>query len=549
MALTDEEKTEIAPYVTNVNGNVFCVVNLPGVAGPVFARYSRAPGGFRETMLREFIKKGFVDSKKAEEFIDRVLIGYGDDSVGELEGQHISFEDVSNLATKVIEDRRLGAFIEQSSRYVVYDQKDENGRFRYHVPKEVEAAGLTQEYRETMDFMFQTYVDLVGRMVDVYKTQKPMEEATYEIRQKGQKDKLSDLTDEQHIRNFKTTYNNDIKTKACDTVRILLPAATKTNVGVLGNGRFLEHLLVRLYSHELQEMQDLGAAAHTELNKVIPKFVGKAKSKYEVERYHVETEAAMHALAADLLKGTSPRRQSQPVVLLDSDPSDFSDNLVAEMLFKYAQIPTEDLRTLVQTIPEETKRKILKTYNGNRRHKKDRPGRALEFGYPLTFDLEGDFGIFRDLHRHRKLTLQRQQLTPYLGHVVSQDLADAGFKDKVEQCVEKSAQLYEKLKTISPAVAEYAVLFANNLRWRMGMNLREAMHMLELRTIPQGHPSYRKVAQEMHNAIRERFGGEIANMMSFVDHNSYSSARGESEAGQRRKEADLEARLGKSSSP
>lgn len=546
MVLTDEDKKAIAPYVTNVDGPVFCVVNLPGVAGPVFARYSRAAGGFRETMLKEFINQGFVDSKKADEFIDRVLIGYGDDSVGELEGQHISFEDVSNLATKLIEDRRLGAFIEQSSRYVVYDQKDANGRFRYHLPKEVEAAGLTREYTETMDFIFQTYVDLVGRMVKIYESQKPIEEATYEIRQKGQKNKLSDLTEEKHIADFKRTYNNDIKTKACDTVRILLPAATKTNVGVLGNGRFLEHLLVRLYSHELQEMQDLGAAAHMELNKVIPKFVGKAKSKYEVERYHIETEAAIRALAADVLQGTHARRQNQPVVLLDTNPNDFSNNLVAEMLFKYAQVPTEDLRALVSGLPDEKKKRIIQTYNGNRRHKKDRPGRALEFGYPLTFDLEGDFGIFRDLHRHRMLTLQRQPLTPYLGHVVSPDLAEAGFKDRVDQCVEKSARLYEKLKTVSPAVAEYAVLFAHNLRWRMGMNLREAMHMLELRTIPQGHPSYRKVAQEMHNAIRERFGDQIADLMGFVDHKGYSSARGESEAGQRRKEADLEAKLAKS---
>ena len=138
-----------------------------------------------------------------------------------------------------MEDCRIDASpIEQSSRYVIYDQRDRNGRFRYLRPKEVIDAGSLPQYEEALDFIFQTYVNLVPSMVAFYMNMKPESEAEYAvISDDPKKYKLSELTDIDHIKAWKRTYGEDIKTKTCDTLRGLLPAATLTNVGFAGGGR------------------------------------------------------------------------------------------------------------------------------------------------------------------------------------------------------------------------------------------------------------------------------------------------------------------------
>src|SRR5688572_1178219 len=257
-SFTEEQKRQLAKFVTDVDGDVFVVTNLDRYAGAIFARYSRAQGGFRETLLREFLKDGEVDEAKVHGLIDRVLIAFGDDSVGELAGAHLALERVSILATKEIEDRRIGGSpIEQSTRYVFYDRKDEEGNYLYYRDPKVLASKHAQAYVETMDFIFATYCELVEPMKAYYEAEKPMAEAAYDVVGDGVKRKFDELVDEGHRKAFKVTYTSDIRTKACDTLRALLPIATLTNVGLFGNGRFYQTALSHCFSSPIDEVRDI----------------------------------------------------------------------------------------------------------------------------------------------------------------------------------------------------------------------------------------------------------------------------------------------------
>ncbi|KPJ84656.1 hypothetical protein AMJ57_05770, partial [Parcubacteria bacterium SG8_24] len=251
---TEEERRLLARYVTDTDGDIFAVSGLEGIVGAIYARYSRAPGGFRETLLKEFIREERLDAKRAQDLIERVLIAFGDDSVGELEGAHMSFENISILATKEIEDRRIGGSpIEQSTRYVFYDQRDQKGCFRYYRDPEVMESDHATEYVATMDFIFGTYCDLIEPMQEYYRGLKPLATAAYDIDGDGETERLRDLRDSADIKAFRRTYKTDIRTRACDTLRYLLPIATRTNVGVFGNGRFFQNVLSHCYSHPLPE--------------------------------------------------------------------------------------------------------------------------------------------------------------------------------------------------------------------------------------------------------------------------------------------------------
>lgn len=554
---TEEEKAQLAAYVTDTEGGIFAVKNLQGIVGSVYARYSRAQGGFRETLLKEFMKDGAVDEKRAHDLMERVLIAFGDDSVGELEGTHVSLEGISVLATKEIEDRRIGGSpIEQSTRYVFYDQRGADGDYRYHRDPAVMASPHAQAYVETMDFIFSTYCELVEPMKAYYQGLKPMADATYDVVGDGVKRRWEELTDEKHRKAFKITYNSDIRTKACDTLRALLPLATQTNVGVYGNGRFFQNAITHGLSSPIAEARDIAARMHAELGKVVPQYVKRAKPN----AYLIAVNAEMAALAARLFSGVAPIEVPDTDLLdrgaetiaesfaggkiepaaLERAILDEEDNLtMAMMLYPYLTLPLRQIRDAVRVLPEDGRRAIRAAYLGNRQTRRDRPGRALEAGYPYTFDLVTDFGTYKDLERHRMMTQSRQRFTPTLGFNMPDDLVRAGYADKARACVEKALALYERLRADCPEAASYATLHGSRVRWSLGINDRALMHMIELRTTPQGHPSYRKACQSLHEAVRARsaWRGEA---MKFADHGEYFWSRADSEARQRVKEAALE---------
>lgn len=540
-------------YVTDTEGQVFAIKDLHGIVGAVMARYSRAETGLRETLLREFIKEDKLKLKKADKLIERVLIAYGDDSVGELEGAHLSFENISMLATKVIEHRRIGGSpIEQSTRYIRYDFKSEEGYHYYtpeHLPEEAQSV-----FRKHLDRIFDAYAKMWEPVIEHLEKAKPLEEATYDLGEKGSS--FAEMASEKDQNAFRRTWQTDIKTKACDILRAFLPLATRANVGLFGNGRFFQNLISKMLTSNLAEANHLGQKAFDELTKVIPHYVKRSRKS----DYLVNNDASMASIVAKYFDDLNPT-DTLATNLVAPDNAFIAQHLaqgevtadavmaanlaqdelgyLASLVFAYARGSFCQIRDRIKTLSQEAREEVYAAYYGDRQTRRDRPERGLEFGYPYTFDLVTEWAVYKDLMRHRMGTIQVQQLVPDLGFVMPRELEDAGLADIARDAISAAEELYAYLDEHHPAFREYAILQGHKIRWLLGMNDRALMHMLELRTAPQGHPNYRLCCQHLHQLALERYP-ERASRMNFVNTEKIYWSRSDSEARQRVKEAQWE---------
>lgn len=534
--LTERERKILAPFLTDVDAKVFSVRNLnPEVIGAALARYSRAPTGFKETVAREFLSAdGTPNDVKGSEMIDRVVNKFGDESVAELAVAPLCIEDVSNLMTKIIEDCRIGGSpIEESTRYVLYDKKRE-GRWRYVCPGNIMESGLRQKFLETMDFLFETYAGMVEPMQDLFRKRLPGDDFAIEVERNGKPEKVKkrELRNEGESKAHRIAYNFTIRSAACDVIRCILPAATQANLGLVGNGRFFSGLICKLLSDDLRESNELAQSIREALNHQIPTFIKRA----EKNEYLVRVEKNMRALGRELFEDVEIETTKE-VVLLSSRQEDYDNNLLAAMLFPYVQHSTEQVRRVVGALPEEKRREIFNTYIGDRSSKRDRPGRGLEYGYPINFDIIAGFAEYRDLQRHRMLTQQRQEIGVLLGYSIPEEVNEIGKEEIVQECFERSEDLYHDLKRNGlEKEAQYAALFNHFIRWNIGMNLRELGHLVELRTQKAGHPKYRRIAQAMARLYLNRHP-QAKSILKFVDENDYDHgiARAEQEARTARK--------------
>jgi len=544
--LSDDEAKLLEKYVTDTGADIFALHGLTGIIGASFARYSRQKGGVKQSLL-ELVKDGEIDPVKSKELMERILIQYGDDSVGELEGAHLAMENVSMLATKEIEDRRIGGSpIEQSSRYLYYDHQDVHGNYRYYRGKDLMESPIAEEYIATMDSIFDTYCTLIEPVKKYLESVKPMSVAEYDILGTGERQRYDQMPDEKTKAGFERTYNIDLKTKTCDTLRGLLPVSTLTNLGLFGNGRFYQNLLTYLYSQDIPELHTIAEKSHTALDHDIPVYVKRAKRN----EHFVQTRKTLQSLSTSIApQGRGTEGEGSEVRALDSSVKLFSQqdvsanfivNLCAEIFFPYSHVSTAELRDMLQKASESDPnfcQKIIDTLGTERKNRRDHLPRAFEYGYPFQFEIEADYGMYRDLQRHRMMTQQRQTLTPYLGMHLPVEIIQAGVEKEFTEAHQKSAALYEKmLEHHDDAIAQYALCMGFNIRFTFGMNLRELSHFIELRTGPQGHPNYRRVAQKMLALLPSEF----ANLFKFADTNDYFWARGDSEAKQRVKERKLE---------
>ena len=240
-----------------------------------------------------------------------------------------------------------------------------------------------------------------------------------------------------------------------------------TNVGLFGVGQAFEYLLSKLYSHELSEAKELAGAMHGELNQLIPSFVKRA----QINDYLVSISGAAKALA-DHTTPAVPAAANEPVMLIDYDRN-AEEKIIAAILYPHVRHPLQQLRRIAVRMSAEERRKILVEYFAKRRHRRDKPGRAFENVY-YTFDILGNLGLYRDLHRHRILSQERQEFTTVHGYDTPQEIEDVGFKADFDQCMAEAAGLYENIFRDLPIEAQYVVPFAYKIRWYMKMNLREA---------------------------------------------------------------------------
>jgi thymidylate synthase ThyX len=525
-----EERAALAPYFTNLDGPVFALVNLPEVVkGALFARYSRSPKSLRRLFLDEFLGSAGPDQAaargvawgvenvgagRAEQLYERVFVEYGDDSVAQLGGVHLACEGASNILTKVLEWGRLMAYLEQSTRYVPYDDRP-GGRYRYHVPAELDGP-LRDRYVATLDAAFDTYREWLPRMRGFYEAKFPRAPSESE-----------------------GVYRMTIRAKALDTLRGLLPAATVSNVGIYGTGQAYEQLLLRMRAHPLAEVRAYADLMLGELRKVIPAFLRRVdvpERGVAWSRYLVETRAAIEREAARVVPVLEPPRRDE-VTLTDFD-AEGETKVVAAALYAVSAQPDDRLLALARRLTPDERARVLAAYVGRRENRRHKPGRAFE-RTSYRFDVLADYGAFRDLQRHRLLSLEWQPLTPHEGWAMPDDVEEAEAHGPWRRVMERSAALYETLAAAGlREVASYAVAMAFRIRFYMDMNAREAMHLIELRSSPQGHPAYRRVAQTMHRLIADVAGHRaIAAAMRFADHSDVALERLEAERAAERRRA------------
>ena len=523
-SFTEEEKSILKTHFSNVDGQVFAITTPRQVdRGALMSRYSRTDKTMRRVFLDEFAR----NPNRGEEFYRRVLLEYGDDSVAELGEAQVAVEGISNIAAKKIEDRRVGlSYLEKSSRYVAFNQKI-GGYYRYAREDSIMSSSHADRYIEACDHSFDTYSKSIQPLHTFLKESEPIDQFSFFDSMSQKETPFGNLRVDKDVEAAKRIYSMSIKAKALDILRGLLPASAMTNIGITGNGRAFEYLLTLMYGSKLKEIRSIASQLFNELNSVIPSFVRRANDKYgqALQEYTSKTKSAIDDLAKVHLLGIPSEEEPELVRLIDyKDNSEAEVNVISAILYEQAQGQSlHRITKYVKSMSIEERNKVIRTYTQFRTSRRHRPGRAFEM-VDYTFELFTNFGIFRDLHRHRVLTLERQLLSTRHGYDLPQELVDLGLDKDFRDCMYLSKHVYEEVAKTMPEEAQYVVNFAYRYPYFVKMNLREACHMIELRTAPQGHPDYRVACQKIYNEIK-RVHPQLSQGIKFVDMNRYQLER------------------------
>jgi thymidylate synthase ThyX len=556
---TKEELSYLKPFFSNTDKPVFVAQHLPEeVIGALSSRYSRATQSLRRLFLKEYIEpivspekqktweelndkdrkeaiktrelfkdvierlnKGegidaVVNVQRGRKFFDTWLAQYGDDSIAEMGGIHLCIEGVSMILTKEIQDKRVGLSpLEKSTRYVQYWDRRPDGEYQYIVPGEVKGTKLEKEYVEVMNALFDTYSTLAEPYVDYIKGLYP----------KGE-----DETDR--------SFENSRAAKRFDDIRDLLPFSTQTSFAIYGNGRAFEDLINRLLMHPLGEARWWGQMICNELEEVVPSFVRRPKTVRgaEVQQYRHNMHDIRAEIASEVLGSPTQSKVKRWVKLISSTPEADIEVLSTFLMSGQSNLSLSDVRKAVKKLGVKKRKELLARLLDERRFGKEdlnraevrfrKVPRAFENAQYL-FELWARGGDYRDLHRHRQLTQERQVFTTLWGYDVEKEVMKSEFLKDFQNVYAKAEKLYEKLVKISPDVAQYAVPFGYLQHWYMNMTAREIYWIVELRTGPQGRPHYREICQQIAKLAVETDPSLF--QMLLTDMNDYSLSRRESE--------------------
>jgi dTMP kinase len=478
--ITDAGRSYLKEAVTDSESNVYAFTDKlsPVTIAAAMARLSRRGDDMRVTILDEFANQAGKDEK----LLQRVITAYGDDSVQQLAGLHVVVENASNLLTKKLEWGRLASYLEQSTRYIYYDQKDAAGSYKYFVPEQLDR--LTQKnYTQSMDQIFDLYSSMVHKLTDYVR-----EHSTVP---KEERD---------------GAFNGATRAQACDAIRPVLPVATTSTVGIFASGQALESLIMHLQSDLTAEARATGDKMLTAARQVVPALFERADKPDRggaMVAYRAETAKHVAELAKTRLAEQYADSQPEPVQLVDVWPQN-ELSLVADILYEHSNLPLKDIQKAVASWSYDQKVEVMQAYFGERLNRRHRPGRALEKAH-YSWDLVCDYGIFRDLQRHRIVDdLEWQTLTPRYGFDVPELVEEAGLTEDFEECFSLSLKLHSLMQQAGYGVeSQYATLLGHKMRWKVTYNAREAFHLHELRTSPQGHPGYRKLVLQMHEKLSE----------------------------------------------
>jgi thymidylate synthase ThyX len=499
-SFSEAERERLRPRFTNLERPVFALVNLPEtVKAALFARYSRYPGTLRRLFLEEFAddlpdlpgdtRAG--EGKRAAELYERIFLGYGDDSVAQLGGAHVACEWVSNVLTKLLQRPRLGAYLEQSTRYIAYDARmpDPPGGYRYY-----RDASLGPEYERAMDELFTIYSRALPRVCTWAEREFP---------------RAGDEAPAAHTR--------AIKAKALDLLRGLLPTSSLSHMGIFATGQTYEQLILHLLAHPLPEARDYGRMMLEELQSVIPSFLTRIERPERGGQwvdYLAARQRSGERWSRRLGLDAAEHAEGPSVTLLRVEGDE--DDLLSALLFEAGASSEERMREAITALDAEARAALLADLAGERSNRRHRPGRGLE-SLRYRFEIVADYGAFRDLQRHRMLTVQWQSLTPDLGADVPDQVELAGCGDDYRRALELSGAEYHRLVDAGlPTAAPYALCLGYRIRFILDLNAREAMQLIELRSGREGHPSYRAVAHEMHAQISSAHPS-VGALMTHVD--------------------------------
>jgi thymidylate synthase ThyX len=399
------------------------------------------------------------------------------------------------LLTKKLEWGRLASYLEQSTRYIYYDKKDTSGHYKYYTPDHFDVQ-TKEQYEVYMNQIFDLYSSMVHKLTEyiVSTSSTPQDERD-------------------------GAWKGAVRAQACDAARPVLPVATKSTVGIFASGQALESLIMRLLSDPLPEARKTGEQMLTEARKVMATFLERADKPDRggaTMAYRANTREAVKKLAEQYLPVQHAGGDHEAVQLTSFWPRNEFD-LIPDMLYEHSSLSLKEITEEVSTWEYGKKQEIFDAYMGERLNRRHRPGRALEKAH-YSWDLMCDYGIFRDLQRHRMVDdLEWQELTPRYGYETPKLIEEAGLDEQFQLCFDLSLRLHSLLQRAGyREEAQYATLLGHRMRWKVTYNAREAFHLHELRTSPQGHPGYRKLVQQMHEKLTEAHPG-LGEAMKFVN--------------------------------
>ncbi len=376
-------------------------------------------------------------------------------------------ENVSILATKVIEDNRLASFTEKSTRYQVFNKDT------YLIPSPFKNdQAILKLYTETSDYIFNQYEIFTNKVSAFLKTTIA---------------KQSNQSDAQ--------YNAIIKSKTCDVCRYLLTTATQTNVGMTINARTLEHAIKKFLSHPLSEINQIGNIIKTVALEETPTLIKYANAS----EYLIKTEENLTTNVKELLGTSNP--QNKNYVNLVEYEKNAEEKLVSALLYRYSTLSYQEIKEKVSTMSNHNKEQLIDNalkFRGDY----DQPIRELEH-IVYTFDILSDYGAFRDIQRHRICTQTNQLLTCDYGYETPDIIKKVGLEKDYVLCLEKAKAAYQIISAKYPYEAQYILPLAFRKRVLITLNLRELHHFISLRSGINGHWFYRMIAQQCYKEIEK----------------------------------------------
>ncbi|MBI4093132.1 MAG: FAD-dependent thymidylate synthase [Candidatus Kerfeldbacteria bacterium] len=479
--------------------DIFSIVGLPPeVLAVAMAKYSRSSKSIRETINE-------LTEEKSAEFHEKWVLGYGDASVADMAVVAMAVENVSILASKVIQDNRIASYQEKSTRYVQFDSSS------YYSPANIMSSKHSDLYVTTADMLFATYERVLQRMIEYYREHYP---------------KLAEMKDK--------LYEARLKARALDVARYLLPAATLTNFGMIMSARSLRHAISKMKGHPLQEVREIAeevqAAAvnpaynpqkakveplletltekapdeAVTLNQVLSLQIKGAPTlvKFTEPKEYFDAVTSVGSRFARELGLDSPRHADEPRLDYLAERIEPEDELVATIIYSGSNKSFREILKRVQDLPETKKREIIAAVQ-SKRGERDWLTRHFEVPGSLIFDTLFDYGAFRDLQRHRLTTQINQPLGVEHGYEIPRDLEEAGLLTIYRNAMHEAEQAVRELQKDFSEESRYLIPLGFRKRTLFKMNLREFHHFVELRSKSGGHFSYRSLVYDMYEQVKK----------------------------------------------